>query len=82
MAAKPDNEGFERAYNALIDLHGLLLAACLDKTETGEQVSWALLPDSDTFFNRSLHMNWSDVYRGVFEAAIEGMVREDRKSVV
>ena len=78
MAAKPDNEGFERAYNALIDLHGLLLAACLDKTETGEQVSWALLPDSDTFFNRSLHMNWSDVYRGVFEAAIEGMVRDTR----
>jgi hypothetical protein len=78
MAAKPDNEGFERAYSALIGLHGLLLAACLDKTETGEQGSWALLPDSESFFERTLHENWSNVYRGIFEAAIEGMVRDTR----
>lgn len=78
MAAKPDNEGFERACSALIDLHGLLLAACLDKTETGEQGSWALLPDSESFFERTLHKNWSNVYRGVFEAAIEGMIRDTR----
>lgn len=78
MAAKPDNEGFERAYSALIGLHGLLLAACLDKTETGEQGSWALLPDFGRFFDRPLHENWSNVYRGIFEAAIEGMVRDPR----
>ena len=78
MAAKPDNEGFERAYGALIDLHGLLLAACLDKTETGEQGSWALLPDSESFFEQTLHKNWSNVYRGIFESAIEGMVRDTR----
>lgn len=78
MAAKPDNEGFERAYSALIDLHGLLLAACLDKTDTGEQGSWALLPDPESFFDRTLHENWSNVYRGIFEAAIEGMVRDTR----
>lgn len=78
MAAKPDNEGFERAYSALIDLHGLLLAACLDKTDAGEQFSWALLPDSQSIFDRTLHKNWSNVYRGIFEAAIEGMVRDTR----
>ena len=78
MAAKPDNEGFERAYSALIGLHGLLLAACLDKTETGEQGSWALLPDPESFFDQTLHKNWSKVYRGIFEAAIEGMVRDTR----
>lgn len=78
MAAKPDNEGFERAYSALIDLHGLLLAACLDKMESGEQGSWALLPDPQSFFDRTLHKNWSNVYRGIFEAAIEGMVRDTR----
>ncbi len=78
MAAKPDNEGFERAYSALIDLHGLLLTACLDKTDTGEQGSWALLPDSQSIFERTLHTNWSNVYRGIFEAAIEGMVRDTR----
>lgn len=78
MAAKPDNEGFERAYRALIDLHGLLLAACLDKMESGEQGSWALLPDPQSFFDRTLHKNWSNVYRGIFEAAIEGMVRDTR----
>ncbi|MFX4865114.1 hypothetical protein ABTB62_20250, partial [Acinetobacter baumannii] len=44
-AGKSDTEGFERAYSALVELHELLLAACLDKTESGEQGSWALLPD-------------------------------------
>lgn len=78
MAAKPDNEGFERAYGALVDLHGLLLAASLDKTETGEQGSWALLPDLQSIFDRPLHAKWSSVYRGIFEAAIEGMVRDTR----
>lgn len=78
MAGRSDNEGFERAYRALIELHGLLLAACLDKTETGEQGSWALLPDTEKFFSRALHENWSETYRGVFQSAIEGMVRDPR----
>jgi hypothetical protein len=78
LAAKTDNEGFERAYTALVDLHGLLLAACLDKTDTDEQGSWALLRESESFFNRTLHQNWSNVYRGIFEAAIESMVRDTR----
>ena len=77
-AAKPDNEGFKRAYSALIDLHGLLLAACLDKTESGEQGSWALFPDTENIFGRALHESWSEAYRGVFQAAIEGMVRDTR----
>lgn len=78
MAAKPDNEGFERAYSALIELHELLLAACLDKTESGGQGSWALLPDTEKLFGRALHENWSEAYRGVFQAAIEGMVTDTR----
>ncbi|MDC7704694.1 hypothetical protein [Vogesella indigofera] len=76
LAAKSDNEGFERAYSALINLHGLLLAACLDKTESGDQGSWARLPDPEKFFGRELHEVWSEAYRGVFQAAIEGMVRD------
>jgi len=78
MAAKPDNEGFERAYSALVDLHKLLLAACLDRTESGEQGSWALLPDTESFFGRALHENWSNTYRGIFESAIDVMVRDAR----
>lgn len=78
MAAKPDNEGFDRAYNTLTDLHKLLLAACLDKTESGEQGSWALLYDNESFFERPIHINWSNVYRGIFEASIEAMVRDVR----
>ncbi|MDP1051268.1 hypothetical protein, partial [Klebsiella quasipneumoniae] len=77
-AGKSDNEGFERAYSALVELHELLLAACLDKTESGEQGSWALLPDTEKFFSRALHENWSEAYRGVFQSAIEGMVRDSR----
>jgi hypothetical protein len=75
-AGRSDNEGFERAYSALIKLHGLLLAACLDKTESGEQGSWALLRDTEKLFGRSLHENWSETYRGVFQSAIDSMVRE------
>jgi len=78
MAAKPNNEGFERAYSALIDLHGLLLAACLDKTDSGEQGSWALLPDTENIFGRALHENWSNAYRGIFQAAIESLVEDTR----
>ncbi len=77
-AGKSDNEGFERAYSALIELHELLLAACLDKTESGEAGSWALLPDTEKFFSRALHESWSEAYRGVFQSAIEGMVRDPR----
>lgn len=77
-AGRSDNEGFERAYSALIEMHGLLLAACMDKTESGEQGSWALLSDTEKFFNRTLHENWSEAYRGVFQSAIEGMVRDQR----
>lgn len=77
-AGRSDNEGFERAYSALIELHGLLLAACLDKTATGEQGSWALLRDTEKFFSRTLHENWSEAYRGVFQSAIEVMVRDPR----
>lgn len=77
-AGRSDNEGFGRAYSALIELHGLLLAACLDKTESGEQGSWALLPDTEKLFGHRLHENWSEAYRGVFQSAIEGMVRDPR----
>lgn len=75
-ASKSDNEGFERAYSALIELHELLLAACLDNTESGEQGSWALLQDTEKFFGRPLHKYWSEAYRGIFQSAIEGMVRD------
>lgn len=77
-AAKSDGEGFDRAFIALVDLHRLLLAASLDKTESGELSSWALLPDPEKFFSPALHENWSDAYRGVFQSAIEGMVRDTR----
>lgn len=77
-AGRSDNEGFERAYSALIEMHGLLLAACLDTTDSGEQGSWAQLPDTEKFFSRTLHENWSEAYRGVFQSAIEGMVRDQR----
>lgn len=75
-AAKPDSEGFERAYSAIVDMHGLLLAACLDKTMSGEQGSWAQLPDTEQIFERRLHEIWSEAYRGIFQSAIEGMVRD------
>lgn len=77
-AAKSDNEGFERAYRSLVDLHGLLLAACLDKTESGEQGSWAMLPDTQKLSGRALHENWSEAYRGIFQSAIESVVRDVR----
>lgn len=78
MAEKFDGEGFERAYSALVGLHGLLLAASLDKAESGEQSSWALLRDTERVFSRTLHENWSEVYRGIFKSAIKGMEQESK----
>lgn len=77
-AAKSESEDFERAYSTLVRLHRLLLAACLDKTVSGEQGSWAMLPDTEKFFGRTLHENWSEAYRGIFQSAIEGMARDPR----
>lgn len=76
MVDKADWAGFERAYGELVELHRLLLAASLDKTETGEQGSWAWLPDIEDIFKPALHIQWSMVYRGLFHAAIEGMSKD------
>lgn len=73
-AARGDNETFERAYGALVDMHELLLSACLDKDEAGNPVSWALLRDTHHIFNRALHEVWSDVYRSIYEAAIQNLL--------
>jgi len=78
MAEKSDYEGFDRAYNTLFDLHELLLEACIVKTNSGNHGSWALLQDTDAFWGRALHENWSNIYRGVFQAAIASMDKDSR----
>lgn len=75
-AAVPDNEAFERAYEALLGLHEVLLEACLVTNEDDLQDSLALLPDVGTFAERPLHEVWSDSYRSVFTAAIGSMERD------
>lgn len=77
-AAVPDNEAFERAYEALVGLHEMLLEACLVTNDDGQQDSLALLPDVGTFAERQLHEVWSDSYRSVFAAAIGSMERDTR----
>jgi len=73
-ALRADGGAFERAYGALVSMHELLLGASLDRNEDGTQGSWALLPDPDQFFRRTLHESWGESYRGIFEAAIDGLV--------
>lgn len=72
-AQKPDAKDFERAYNALVGLHELLLGVSQVMNEDGSAGSWALLPDFDEFFDTRMHVLWNDAYRSVFTAAIESM---------
>jgi hypothetical protein len=75
-AEKADAKAFERAYNALVGLHVLLLGASLVKTEDGSVGSWALMPDINEFFERGMYSGWNNAYRSVFLAAIEAMVSD------
>lgn len=77
-AGKPDVEAFDKAYETLVELHELLLAASLAKSDGGEIGSWALLPDITSFADRALYLGWSDTYRSIFLAAIEAMERDAR----
>jgi hypothetical protein len=78
MAAQSDNQGFDHAYSILIDLHELLLAACQDNKESSDRNSWALVRNTESFWGRPLHEDWSEIYRAVFQSAIESMVRDTR----
>lgn len=77
-ASKHDAEAFERAYDAFVTLHELLLAASLVKLEDGTTGSWAMLPNSQGMFEEQLHVEWADAYRSIFLAAIEAMAQETR----
>jgi hypothetical protein len=73
-ASRGDSETFERAHRALVGMHKLLLAACLDRDEKGGWGSWALLSDTDRIFARTLHEAWTDAYRSIYQAAIQNVL--------
>ncbi|MEH6435381.1 hypothetical protein [Massilia sp. DD77] len=77
-ASSGNNESFERSYNTLVEMHELLLTACLDGDNAEGLNSWAMLPDPETFAGRRLHESWSEVYRGIFEAAIHNVIHDTR----
>ncbi|WP_175720167.1 hypothetical protein [Burkholderia anthina] len=72
-ATKADGQAFERAYDALVTLHEMLLSVSAVETEDGSTGSWAQLPDTSSFFDRALHTNWNSRYRSVFLAAVEAL---------
>jgi len=73
-----NRNSFERAYGALVSMHELILGASLAPDESGKQGSWALLPDTDNFFGRSLHETWNEVYRSIFTAAVHIVANDTR----
>lgn len=77
-ASKHDSESFERAYNAFVAMHELLLSATLVKQEDGTTGSWAMLPDLRGMFEQRLHTAWASSYRSIFLAAIEAAAYETR----
>lgn len=77
-ASKHDAEAFERAYDAFVTLHELLLAASLVKQADGTTGSWAMLPNFRGMFEQHLHVEWADSYRSIFLAAIDAMTKETR----
>lgn len=77
-AGKSDEEAFEKAYSSLVNMHLLLLGSAQVKGDDGSIGSWALLPDSNSFFNRILHVRWSNTYRSVFQAAVDAIEVDTR----
>lgn len=77
-AIKGDDAGFLRSYEDFLQLHELLLGACVIVNDDGTPGSWALLPDIEHFFGRRLHDIWSQPYRNFFEAAIQNMANNVR----
>ncbi|MGY6122184.1 hypothetical protein ACW9YQ_17780 (plasmid) [Paraburkholderia strydomiana] len=74
-ALNADDKVFTRAWSALIDVHELLLGLSAFVDDNGRHSSWALMPDGDTFFQRSMHENWHNGYDSVFVAAIDSIPR-------
>ncbi|CAE6696023.1 hypothetical protein [Paraburkholderia domus] len=74
--SKPNVKEFERAYETLVGLHRLLLGASLFESSDGTVTSWALMPDLEHVFQRSLYENWNNTYRHLFLAAIESMATD------
>lgn len=69
-AAKAEGESFRTAYSRVIDLHKLLLGSCVGVTEKGEIGSWALMAESPHLFANPLHVEWANVHRSIYQAAI------------
>lgn len=77
-ASRGDDNAFERAYDDLVQMHELLLAACVDENDDGTSGSWSLLSDIEHYFGRNLHEVWAQSYRQIFEAAIQNMANNTR----
>lgn len=78
-ASRGDSQRFEQAYEAIIEMHKLLIGACLIEVEGGQNQSWALLSNEfGLFYRRALHEDWLDTYRPILEAAIENMANDTR----
>jgi hypothetical protein len=78
---RKDYEDFSRSYGAIQELHELLIGASLYRQDDGSYGSWAMLPDVNNYMNRSLHEEWSSVYRTIFEAALEVIDYEPRFAI-
>lgn len=72
-ATKADGQAFERAYDALVGLHEMLLSVAVIEADDGSTGSWAQLPDTSSFFDRALHTNWNSKYRSVFLAVVDAI---------
>lgn len=72
-AINADDKVFTRAWSALIELHDLLLGLSGFVADNGQESSWALMPDGDTWLQRPMHENWHNGYDSVFVAAIDSI---------
>jgi len=69
-AANADVESFRVAYNRVIDIHQLLLGCSLAMADDGEVGSWAEMTASPQLFGLPLHIEWANVHRTIYQAAI------------
>lgn len=76
-AGNGDVAAFEEAYGRVTDMHKALLGASLSPADDGSVGSWALVPDPFRF-DRTLHEQWTNTYRPLFDAAASLLPRETR----
>ncbi|RFB65758.1 hypothetical protein DZB54_23295 [Herbaspirillum sp. 3R-3a1] len=67
---------FRKSYETLLQVHELLLDACLSRNDDGTFGSLAMLPEKGHWMEQGLYVGWTEAYRSIFQAAVENLDKD------